>query len=206
MLELSEQLDKKPGQLSGGQQQRVAMGDRVAVLKDGYLQQIDTPQNLYDRPVNVFVAAFIGSPSMNLYEAELRDGRIQLGSHQLALPQSVFERRPALQGYNGRRVVAGVRSEDFEDALLAASAPSGTTITSPVELTESLGSEIVAHFKLDATRVDPGNPDAAHNIRGSAVARFDPRGSCRAGEPIDIAVTVDNFHFFDIDDHTAIWD
>ena len=262
MLELTEQLDKKPGLLSGGQRQRVAMGraivrkpvaflmdeplsnldaklrvqmraeisrlqrqlgvttiyvthdqveamtmgDRVAVLKDGYLQQIDTPQNLYDRPVNVFVAAFIGSPSMNLYEAELRGDRLQIGSHQLALPQSAFERRPALQGYNGRRVVVGVRPEDLEDASHAAATPSGATITSKVELTESLGSEIVAHFKLDATQVDPGNPDAADDISGSAVARFDPRSSCRAGEAVDIAVTVDNFHFFDIDDHTAIWD
>ena len=147
MLELAEQLDKKPGQLSGGQRQRVAMGraivrqpaaflmdeplsnldaklrvqmradisrlqrqlgvttiyvthdqveamtmgDRVAVLKDGFLQQVDTPQGLYDRPDNVFVAAFIGSPSMNLYDAVLQEGQLQVGSHQLALPQSTFE-------------------------------------------------------------------------------------------------------------------
>ena len=261
MLELSEQLDKKPGQLSGGQRQRVAMGraivrqpaaflmdeplsnldaklrvqmraeisrlqrqlgvttiyvthdqveamtmgDRVAVLKDGLLQQVDTPQNLYDRPDNVFVAAFIGSPSMNLYEAELRGDLLLIGSHQLALPESVFVRRPALRQYDGRRIVVGLRPEDLEDASLAGSVPSGTTITSIVELTESLGSEIVVHFMLDKSRVDPGNPDAAHDLSSSAVARFDPRSRCSTGKAIDIAVTVDNLHYFDIDDHTAIW-
>ena len=262
MLELAEQLDKKPGQLSGGQRQRVAMGraivrqpaaflmdeplsnldaklrvqmradisrlqrqlgvttiyvthdqveamtmgDRVAVLKDGYLQQVDTPQELYDRPVNVFVAAFIGSPSMNLYEAELQDGQLQVGSHRLTLPPSVFERRPGLRGYDGRRVIVGVRPEDLEDASLAESAARGTAITSVVELTESLGSEIVVHFLLDAVRVDPGNPDAADDVsNASAVARFDPRSTCRAGQEIDIAVAVENLHYFDIDDHSAIW-
>ena len=83
--------------------------------------------------------------------------------------------------------------------------PHGTTINSTVELTESLGSEIVVHFMLDESRVDPGNPDAAEDLSGSAVARFDPRSRCRAGEAIDIAVTVDNLHYFDIDENTAIW-
>ena len=263
MLELSEQLDKKPGQLSGGQRQRVAMGraivrqpaaflmdeplsnldaklrvqmradiarlqrqlgvttiyvthdqveamtmgDRVAVLKDGYLQQVDTPQGLYDRPDNVFVAAFIGSPSMNLYEGELHNGQIQFGSQLLALPPSVLERRPGLRGYEGRRLIVGVRPEDLQDASLAGSTSSATTIRAVVELTESLGSEIVVHFPLDAARVDPGNPDAADDVtNASAVGRFDPRSPCRAGQEIDIAVTVENLHYFDIDDHTAIWD
>ena len=261
MLELSEQLDKKPAQLSGGQRQRVAMGraivrqpavflmdeplsnldaklrvqmraeisrlqrqlgvttiyvthdqveamtmgDRVAVLMDGHLQQVDTPQNLYDRPDNVFVAAFIGSPSMNLYEAELLDNQLHIGSHQLTLPESAFVRRPALREYQGRRIVVGLRPEDLEDASITGPVPSGTTITSTVELTESLGSEIVVHFMLDESRVDPGNPDAAEDLSSSAVARFDPRSRCRAGEAIDIAVTIDNLHYFDIDEHTAIW-
>ncbi|MCY3578173.1 MAG: sn-glycerol-3-phosphate ABC transporter ATP-binding protein UgpC [bacterium] len=262
MLELMEQLDKRPGQLSGGQRQRVAMGraivrqpaaflmdeplsnldaklrvqmradiarlqrqlgvttiyvthdqveamtmgDRVAVLKDGFLQQVDTPQGLYDRPDNVFVAAFIGSPSMNLYEAEIQDQRLQLGPHELLLPPSAFERRPALRSYEGKRVIVGVRPEDLQDASLVPSPTSGTTITCAVELTESLGSEIVIHFVLDAQPVDPGNPDAADDGgAGSAVARFDPRSRCHAGEEVDIAVAVENLHFFDLDSHTAIW-
>ena len=263
MLELSEQLDKKPGQLSGGQRQRVAMGraivrqpaaflmdeplsnldaklrvqmradiarlqrqlgvttiyvthdqveamtmgDRVAVLKDGYLQQVDTPQGLYDRPDNVFVAAFIGSPSMNLYEATLQNRQLHVGSHLLELSPSAFEQRPGLERYEGQSLIVGIRPEDLQDASLVPSEAGGTTLTCPVELTESLGSEIVVHFVLDGTRVDPGNPDAADDVSAaSAVARFDPRSRCRAGEIVDIAVAVENLHYFDLNDHTAIWD
>ena len=100
-----------------------------------------------------------------------------------------------------------MRPEDLGDASLESAAPAGTTINCAVELTESLGNEIVVHFVIDATRVDPGNPDAADDVRdSSAVARFDPRSRCRAGDAIDIAVTVENLHFFDPNDHTAIWD
>ena len=261
ILELTEQLHKKPSQLSGGQRQRVAMGraivrqpavflmdeplsnldaklrvqmraeilllqrqlevttiyvthdqveamtmgDRVAVLKDGYLQQIDTPQNLYDQPANVFVASFIGSPSMNLYEASLDGDELQVGSHTLALPSSVFERRPALRGYDGQGLIVGIRPEDIEDASLVSPVPSGTSITSTVKLTESLGNEIVVHFALDAPRVDPGNPDAGDNVSGAdAVARFDSRSRCRVGDSIEIAVTCENLYFFDRADHSSI--
>ncbi|WP_420624953.1 ABC transporter ATP-binding protein [Candidatus Poriferisodalis sp.] len=263
MLELIEQLDKKPAQLSGGQRQRVAMGravvrqpsaflmdeplsnldaklrvqmraeisrlqrqlgvttiyvthdqveamtmgDRVAVLKDGRLQQVDTPQNLYDRPVNVFVASFIGSPAMNLYEAVLHDGRLQLGSHKLALPRSVFERRPALRRYDSRSIVTGIRPEHLQDASLAPTVTSGTTITSRVEFTESLGHEVIVHFMMDAKPADPGNLEGADVVTSSsAVARLDSRSACGASDEIYIAVAVEHLHFFDIDDQTAIWD
>ena len=102
------------------QVEAMTMGDRVAVLKDGFLQQVDTPQNLYDRPDNVFVAAFIGSPSMNLYETTITidgdSGTMALGSQNLSLDASVLAARPALRNYEGRRVVLGIRPEDFEDA------------------------------------------------------------------------------------------
>ncbi len=262
MLELTDQLDRKPSQLSGGQRQRVAMGraivrepaaflmdeplsnldaklrvqmradisrlqrqlgittiyvthdqveamtmgDRVAVLKDGYLQQVDTPQHLYDRPDNVFVAAFIGSPSMNLFEATFKGSGLRLGGHRLALPDATLERRPALATYGGRKIAVGIRPEDLEDASLATDAAEDAVISSTVELTESLGSEIVVHFALDAARVDAGNPDAADDLSAAdAVARFDPRSRCRAGEAVDIAVTVENLHFFDLESHAAIW-
>ena len=100
----------------------MTMGDRVAVLKDGYLQQVDTPQNLYDKPDNVFVAAFIGSPSMNLYEAnlELTDdtGIIQLGDQTLTVGREVLDARPALRGHAGKPIIIGIRPEDFEDAAM----------------------------------------------------------------------------------------
>ena len=103
----------------------MTMGDRVAVLKDGYLQQVDTPQNLYDRPDNVFVAAFIGSPSMNLYESTVTvdgdAGTVTIGSQTLrARRPSARGKRPALRDYDGKQVVVGIRPEDFEDAALAA--------------------------------------------------------------------------------------
>ena len=263
MLELTEQLHKKPAQLSGGQRQRVAMGraivrqpavclmdeplsnldarlrvqmrseisllqrqlgvttvyvthdqveamtmgDRVAVLKDGYLQQVDTPQNLYDQPTNVFVASFIGSPSMNLYGASLDGDELQVGSHTLTLPSSVFERRPALRGYDGQGLIVGLRPEDIEDASLVSPVPSGASITSTVKLTESLGSEIVVHFALDAPRVDPVTLDAGDNVSGAdAVARFDSRSRCRVGDSIEIVVTCENLYFFDHADHSSIQD
>ncbi|MFT5222990.1 MAG: multiple sugar transport system ATP-binding protein [Glaciecola sp.] len=263
ILELTEQLHKKPGKLSGGQRQRVAMGraivrepaaflmdeplsnldaklrvqmradisrlqrrlgvttiyvthdqveamtmgDRVAVLKDGYLQQVDTPQNLYDRPANVFVGAFIGSPSMNLYEASISGYELCLGSHRLTLPSATFDDRPGLRGFGDHPVIVGIRPEDLDDASLSSSVPGGSTFTATVDLTESLGSEIVVHFAMDAPRVDPGNPDVEVDVQTvSAVARFDSRSRCRAGEPTEIAVTVEKLHFFDPATGLAIWD
>ncbi len=262
ILELTEQLEKKPGQLSGGQRQRVAMGraivrqpsaflmdeplsnldaklrvqmraeiahlqrdlgvttvyvthdqveamtmgDRVAVLKDGYLQQVDSPQNLYDKPDNVFVAAFIGSPSMNLHEATLSGHNLTLGSHSMNLPDDVFEKRPGLQAYDGKGVIVGFRPEDLEDSSLAADDMKGASFTTKVTLTEALGSEIIVHFDMDAAKVDAGDPDAVDDLGDStAVGRFDPRSRVRMGETVEIAVNTTNLHFFDHDSRTAIW-
>ncbi len=270
VLELTQLLDRKPGQLSGGQRQRVAMGraivrqpaaflmdeplsnldaklrvqmraeiatlqrslgvttvyvthdqveamtmgDRVAVLKDGYLQQVDTPQRLYDHPANVFVAAFIGSPSMNLYDAVVTisgdGGTIQLGTQQLTLAAESLAARPALRAYDSRPIVLGIRPEDFEDAAMVQNEVAGCALTARVTLLESLGSEIIVHFALDAARVDSGDPDGAQETAATgatnAVGRFHPRSRDRVGETIDVAVAVENLHFFDHDTHRAIWD
>ena len=257
ILELTTNLDRKPGQLSGGQRQRVAMGraivrqpsaflmdeplsnldaklrvqmraeiagiqrdlgvttiyvthdqveamtmgDRVAVLKDGFLQQVDTPQNLYDHPANVFVAAFIGSPSMNLYEARIEGHTLRLGSQSLALEQSLFGRYPTLNSYDGRNLIVGIRPEDFEDATLAESSDPERRLAAPVTLLEALGSEIMVHFSIDAPNVDSGDPDAPDSTpvegQANAVGRFNPRSRVRMGEVIEIAVTTENLHFFD---------
>ena len=196
------------------QVEAMTMGDRVAVLKDGFLQQVDTPQNLYDRPDNVFVAAFIGSPSMNLYETTISidgdSGSMTLGSQNLSLDASVLAARPALRNYEGRRVVLGIRPEDFEDASLAASRTGAATLTAPVTLVESLGSELMVHFRLDATTVDSGDPDAVEDGGGefaaNAVGRFNPRASVRIGAIAQISVATENAHFFDYDTRKAIWD
>lgn len=187
------------------------MGDRVAVIKDGYLQQVDTPQNLYDRPANVFVAAFIGSPSMNLYEATVEiagdGGTIRFGSQSLPLAAASLEHRPALRNYHGKKVVLGIRPEDFEDA--GHDADQHPSITAPVNLLEALGSEIVVHFRLDAPTVDSGDPDAVEEAGGegasNAVGRFNPRSTVRPGQDAAISVATENLHFFDFETREAIW-
>ncbi len=192
------------------QVEAMTMGDRVAVIKDGFLQQVDTPQNLYDRPVNVFVGAFIGSPSMNLYEGTLNLGgnnTVTLGSQTIALDPEVLQKRPGLSRYNGQTVIVGIRPEDFEDAELHG-APEGHRLQSHVTLIEALGSEIMVHFDLDAKTVDSGDPDAVEEAEGAAnaVGRFSPRSRARMGQPVEIAVDTTNTHFFDMSSREAIWD
>ncbi len=263
ILELTSNLDRKPGQLSGGQRQRVAMGraivrqpsaflmdeplsnldaklrvqmraeiaglqrqlavttlyvthdqieamtmgDRVAVLKDGYLQQVDTPQNLYDRPVNLFVAAFIGSPSMNLCEAQLNGSELRFGSRSVALPDSLFAARPALRGFDGRKVIMGFRPEDLEDAAISGDQDPAHRFSAQVSLVEALGSELMVHFDLDAAPVDSGDPDAVEVIgeHATGVGRFSPRSRVRPGENVEVALDVANMHFFDPDSRLAVW-
>ncbi len=193
------------------QVEAMTMGDRVAVLKDGYLQQVDTPQDLYDRPANVFVGAFIGSPSMNLYETEISesDGKtsMSLGSQTLQLDDALFTKRPGLRDYVGRPVITGIRPEDMEDPPHADHAGQGNHLKSTVTLVEALGSEIMVHFTLDARAVDSGDPDAPDEVgeTGHTVARFDPRSRVRIGDDIEIVVTTENLHFFDPESHLTIW-
>jgi multiple sugar transport system ATP-binding protein len=190
----------------------MTMGDRVAVLKDGYLQQVDTPQRLYDHPGNVFVAAFIGSPSMNLYDGTLSvngdNGSVQLGSQSVTIGPEVFQARPALKGYDGKRLIVGIRPEDFEDAAFASEVPADRRIKADVTLLEALGAEIMVHFGIDASTVDSGDPDAPEKViegQANAVGRFHPRSRVRMGETADVAVTTDNLHFFDFQSRQAIW-
>jgi multiple sugar transport system ATP-binding protein len=196
------------------QVEAMTMGDRVAVIKDGYLQQVDSPQNLYDHPANVFVAAFIGSPSMNLYDATIAidDGgsTVTLGSQTLPLAPESLAAHPGLARYHGKRIVLGIRPEDFEDASLAGATRDGAVIRGTVDLLEALGSEIMVHFHLDgAGRVESGDPDAVEDTSGrstaNAVGRFHPRSRVQLGQSIDIAVTVENLHFFDRETRLAIW-
>ncbi len=182
------------------------MGDRVAVLKGGILQQVDTPQNLYDNPDNVFVAAFIGSPSMNLYEGVLSqsDGgaSLKLGSQTLAVPADVLERKPGMKQQLGQKVTVGIRPEDMEDASLKPDHPQDQRIKTDVELVEALGSELMVHASIDAPRVRSGDPDAHdEGTVGSSgtplVGRFSPRSRVNRGETIEVAVDAANLYFFD---------
>jgi multiple sugar transport system ATP-binding protein len=195
------------------QVEAMTMGDRVCVLKDGYFQQVDTPQNLYDNPTNVFVAAFIGSPSMNLYEAtvEAHDGgggSVTFGSQTVSFGQEVLTKFPELVGYAGRKVVLGIRPEDFEDASLVAGSDESRRIKGHVNLVEALGSELMVHFSIDAPTVNSGDPDAPEKELGegiaNAVARFNPRSPVKADHSVEMVVATENVHFFDAETHQRI--
>jgi multiple sugar transport system ATP-binding protein len=197
------------------QVEAMTMGDRVAVLKDGVLQQVDAPQTLYDRPNNLFVAGFIGSPAMNLIESRVvdHDGGVgvTIGHAALRVPDEVLAARPALRSCVGQPVVLGIRPEDLQDPAVDASR-ADQRIRANVALVEALGSELVVHLRLDVRIVASGDPDALEAVglggdaaSGIAVARFNPRSAVRLAEDIDVAVDVHRLHFFDPVDGHAIW-
>jgi multiple sugar transport system ATP-binding protein len=187
------------------QTEALTMGDRVAVLKGGVLQQVDTPKVLYNRPVNAFVAGFIGSPSMNLFEAQLAGGALRLPGCSIPLPASAFDRAPGLAKLEGSTVVFGIRPEDLYDSRL----PSGSafpTIPAVVKTIEELGSELIVHLKLDAVRVDSGDPDAVEDLSGAAnmVARVAAASGIETGKKIDLAIDPGKLHFFHPQTHLAL--
>ncbi len=277
ILELTENLDKKPGQLSGGQRQRVAMGraivrdpaaflmdeplsnldaklrvqmraeiaalqrelgvttfyvthdqveamtmgDRVAVIKRGILQQAAAPQELYDHPENLFVAGFIGSPAMNLYQSTIRRNgstTIELGSQTLEIDPQLLAERPAIESYVDKPVAVGIRPEDMEDVAVVSHAPEERRLRSEAHLIEALGSDVLVHFNIDAERVvtqetieaaEGAGEEVADLAAGDGthtVARFNPRTSVRIGDTFEIAVDTHRLHFFDLDTGLAIRD
>jgi len=185
----------------------MTMGDRVAVLRAGRLEQVDHPQVLYDHPDNLFVAAFIGSPAMNLYEAAITEGArsFRLGSQGIDLPASVLAAHPGLAAYAGQKVVVGLRPEH----LPAANGAAGPVLVGDVDLVEALGSELVVHFTIDAPRVQPEGASTededATAKAGEGVARVDPATKVKVGERITFAVNTEGMQFFDIDNDKAIW-
>ncbi|WP_419911680.1 ABC transporter ATP-binding protein [Candidatus Poriferisodalis sp.] len=193
------------------QVEAMTMGDRVAVLKDGLLQQVDRPTDLYERPDNLFVAGFIGAPSMNLRMARLSSGagpdgawQLQMGSQVLDLPGRVLDAKPALRAYDGADVVVGIRPEAFEDASVAGD-DVRPSLSAEVSLSEALGSDLLLHFPLDAPSVEAGDPDALEGIEDRMViARVHPRSTARPGSAIELSVDVDELHFFDPQTEAAI--
>jgi multiple sugar transport system ATP-binding protein len=201
------------------QTEAMTMGDRVAVLRGGTLQQVAPPHDLYEEPANLFVASFIGSPAMNLYEGTLSGPAAQLvlslGSQRLALPAGVGRRRPALAGGEGRRVVVGIRPECL---TVTASAETEIaherTLSARAELVESLGNESLVHFSTDARTVRnhggvfTADANASGDIAGAAasegVARVDPRVRIVDGDHLTLAVDVERLHFFDTETGDAI--
>lgn len=202
---LQKQLGVTTIYVTHDQIEAMTMGDRVAVLKGGVLQQVDTPKRLYESPVNAFVAGFIGSPSMNLFEATLTGDELTSGTFAVRLQDAAFVRRPALRSYAGRKVVFGIRPEDLYDSSLE-SGRKYQTIPAKVTSIEELGSEQIVHLNIDAVRVDSGDPDAVDDfgLASNAVARFEPISAVRSGSEIRLAVDDAKFHFFDPETHLAI--
>jgi multiple sugar transport system ATP-binding protein len=204
------------------QVEAMTMGDRVAVMSRGRLQQVDTPQALYDSPKNEFVAGFIGSPSINLVEAELArdDGTlaVRFGGHELIVDERLARSRSGLAQYLGRKLILGIRPEDFEDAALASDAPPGRRLKAAADLTEPLGADVLVHFSTDATGVTAsattadlgddavsfGGSDDGDGQRTRLVARVSPRTRIAEGQPIELAVDTSRLYFFDPESRNAI--
>jgi multiple sugar transport system ATP-binding protein len=206
------------------QVEAMTMGDRVAVMRKGELQQVAPPQELYERPVNLFVGGFIGSPAMNMAEAaiERRNSSLvaRVGSQELTLGEEVVKARGALERYVGRKVVLGIRPESLEDARLAPDIPEDRHIKGVLVLREPLGSEIIAHFEVDAPPAltedvrelarDVGQETtiqapAEGDTKTTMVGRFGPRSRVRNGEVIDVAVDTNAVHLFDLETGEGIY-
>jgi len=199
------------------QVEAMTMGHRVAVMRDGELQQVDTPQRLYDAPANLFVASFVGSPPMNLFEAvvERDNGRLvcKAGETELELPADVAAERPSLANYAGRRIAVGIRPEDVREA----SGWDGARLRGRILLVESLGSELLVHIEIAATPLErsdlvdtaaqPPGPSLGVDALERAVTllgRFDRHLLLAPGEAVEVAIDPRLLHFFDLDTGVAI--
>jgi multiple sugar transport system ATP-binding protein len=205
------------------QVEAMTMGDRVAVMRKGQLQQLGIPRELYERPVNLFVASFIGSPAMNLVQARLarRDGSLvaELEEQNLSIPPRVLSERPRLAAYEGRTVGLGIRPEHVKEA--AAERPEESTLRATLVLTEELGSEQLVHLEvaaepittsevLEVVRdVDPAALDElrteARKRRSTFLGRVEPGFAERPGELVELALATEKLHFFDLESGAAIY-
>jgi multiple sugar transport system ATP-binding protein len=194
------------------QVEAMTLGDRVAVLKDGVLQQLASPQEVFRQPANLFVAAFIGSPPMNLVEAKVGDGDISFADYRLPLPSGTD-----LSEYRNRSVILGIRPSDLEDADVW-TGENRPVIEANVEIVEDLGTEMNVIFSINAPPVvteqtqaaeedastETGIPLIASEGTNTFTARVDPRCRARSGSRVRLSVDPDRFHFFDPETSTAV--
>jgi multiple sugar transport system ATP-binding protein len=205
------------------QVEAMTLGDRVVVLRDGFLQQIDTPQRLYDRPANLFVAEFIGSPAMNLVGARLEAAngtvRAHFGDYGLPLDDATVSSRPGLREFLGREVILGIRPEDLEDAAIESGAPADRRLRADVDIREDMGSEVFVHFVVSAPPVRSADVAAAvgeEAIEAAAAlarrhgsvftARIDRDSRAAEGQPIELVVNTRRLHFFEPETGRGIYD
>jgi multiple sugar transport system ATP-binding protein len=201
------------------QVEAMTMGDRVAVLRDGRLLQVDAPETLYERPADLFVAAFIGSPAMNLLDVGLQQAgegiEVAVDGRTFAVPASVLAARPGLAEHVGGRVVAGIRPEHLADPAVGSGHPEAR-IQGVVELRESLGATVDLHVRVHARpavtaeiRQATGDADLlerqAEEGETLVVATVDPRSRARVGQTIELALDAERAHFFDRETGQAIW-
>jgi multiple sugar transport system ATP-binding protein len=197
------------------QVEAMTMGHRVAVMRDGILQQVDTPQRLYDAPANLFVASFVGSPPMNLFEAtvEQQGSRLTVGGIAIELPADVLGERPALARYDGRRIAVGIRPEDVREA----SGWDGARLRGRILLVEALGSEQLVHIEIAATPLErsdlvdtagqpPGPSLGVDDLERSVtlLGRFDRHLLLVPGEAVEVAIDPRLLHFFDLETGVAL--
>jgi multiple sugar transport system ATP-binding protein len=202
----------------------MTMGDRVAVMRKGELQQVDDPQTLYDRPRNLFVGGFIGSPAMNMLDAEIvrSNGGIgaRIGDQTIRLGAETLDQRPALKGYEGKPVILGIRPEDLEDATLESSAAQDQRLKGRLELREALGSEIMAHFAIKGAHAETDETrELAKDVGAEGteqigvkedeavvVGRFGARSRIKVGDEVTAVVDTRALHFFDPETGNGIYD
>jgi multiple sugar transport system ATP-binding protein len=199
------------------QSEAMTLGDRVCVMRGGILQQVARPQVLYDRPANLFVAGFIGSPAMNLVEAAIAEANgglvARFGPHELGFPPEVLAERPALRGYAGRRVALGIRPEDIEDRP----GPDAARLEVTVDIREDMGSEVFLHFAVDAPPIKAEElrelvgdeaveaADAQTHHHGSPFIAKVARGTAaREGQKAVLTVNTRLLHAFDLESGAAI--
>jgi multiple sugar transport system ATP-binding protein len=205
---LQKELQTTTVYVTHDQVEAMTMGDRVAVMNKGVLQQVDAPQRLYDRPENLFVAGFIGTPPMNLLEASVTVNgvvSVNLGGNEVVIADEALKQYPRLREFGGRSVIVGLRAGDLHPAQGRDDLPQ---IRAKIELVESLGGESMAYFKVDARHIKSEvteeeailESDAAETVVGSRpnlVASFPPHIQLKLGDVVTIAVDTKNLHFFD---------
>jgi multiple sugar transport system ATP-binding protein len=184
------------------QVEAMTMGDRVAVLLDGELQQVDTPTEVYDRPANLFVAGFIGSPPMNLVQAPVQDGRVKVGDAEVEIPRE-------LAGRLGRSVIVGIRPEDLQGDARNGGSDRKVSLRGEIERVEALGASLLGYFSVNAEAPKAAGVVAAVGdealedapLTGAAgtlfCATFEPRSAIRIGDAVEVTLDIDRLHFFD---------
>jgi multiple sugar transport system ATP-binding protein len=189
------------------QTEALTLGDRIAVMRAGVLQQVGAPSDLYGRPKNLFVAGFVGSPSMNFLPGELDGDMVKLPLGDLRIPDALRSRLQSGPGGGRNGVIVGMRPEDFEDAALVGEKSRGVTFTAKIDVLESMGSEFYAYFAVESERVssreleelasDAGAADLPRQEGNQLVARLDAASSVRQGQELDLWFNSEHLHLFD---------